>query len=273
MNNKSGYPGTIQHQALLKCIVDYYQNDPRILAVIIFGSIGRGNWDAYSDIDLDVITNDDASVNVIDELHRLSEAFSALNEKVAFIIPDKDDAGDIVLESLMMLSIRYHSLADTSPNITESMQLLSSNLDKKIITIAGNANSPNYLIPLSQLLDQCVRYMVVANASYKRKQTWGTVEDLHRISNLLMEIFARTHGRQRGYQAFGELAEKRIQERFGATLPQYDNYVLRESLVMTLNVMKDDLEYLTNGQIELTDAQKNILDRVHQAIASDNVGV
>ena len=26
--------------------MDYYNNDPRVRSVIVFGSIGRGNWDA-----------------------------------------------------------------------------------------------------------------------------------------------------------------------------------------------------------------------------------
>ena len=58
MNGFQLYPGTPQHQRLLKTIVIHYANDPRILAIIVFGSLGRGNWDPYSDLDLDVIIAD-----------------------------------------------------------------------------------------------------------------------------------------------------------------------------------------------------------------------
>ncbi|NTV36033.1 MAG: nucleotidyltransferase domain-containing protein, partial [Anaerolineaceae bacterium] len=47
-------PGTLQHQSILRCIASHYENDPRILAVSVFGSLGRGNWDRYSDIDMDM---------------------------------------------------------------------------------------------------------------------------------------------------------------------------------------------------------------------------
>lgn len=52
------YPGTPAHQALLRAIVAAYEANPRVRAVIVFGSLGRGNWDAWSDIDLDVLQDD-----------------------------------------------------------------------------------------------------------------------------------------------------------------------------------------------------------------------
>ena len=69
------YPGTPQHQALLRTIVAHYDQDPRILAIVVFGSLGRGNWDALSDIDLDVVIADDARIDVADELRRFAQRF------------------------------------------------------------------------------------------------------------------------------------------------------------------------------------------------------
>ena len=98
------YPGTPQHQALLRTIVGHYEHDPRILAIVVFGSLGRGNWDALSDIDLDVVIADNASIDVVDELRKLCATFAPLGENAALIIPGGDDTGDVVLESLMQLS-------------------------------------------------------------------------------------------------------------------------------------------------------------------------
>src|SRR5436190_597415 len=44
-------PGTPHHQALLERVVSHYQTDSRIIAVCLFGSLVRGNWDQYSDLD------------------------------------------------------------------------------------------------------------------------------------------------------------------------------------------------------------------------------
>ena len=46
MTRVLSFPGTPQHQALLRAIVAFYEHDPRVLAVIVFGSQGRGGWDA-----------------------------------------------------------------------------------------------------------------------------------------------------------------------------------------------------------------------------------
>ena len=37
------YPGTAHHQQVLHSVVSHYASDPRVLAVVVFGSLGRGN--------------------------------------------------------------------------------------------------------------------------------------------------------------------------------------------------------------------------------------
>jgi predicted nucleotidyltransferase len=55
---------------LLQQVVSYYAGDPRILSIVVFGSLGRGNWDRYSDLDLDIIIADDITIDTIHELRR-----------------------------------------------------------------------------------------------------------------------------------------------------------------------------------------------------------
>ena len=91
------YPGTPQHQAILRAIVNHYENDQRILAVAVLGSLGRSNWDQFSGIDLDVVIADQVSLDVIEELTRLCLTFKQMGKHNAIIIPDGTDAGDIEL--------------------------------------------------------------------------------------------------------------------------------------------------------------------------------
>ena len=263
------FPGTKQHQALLNSIVAFYQSDPRILAVIVFGSLGRGTWDEFSDLDLDVIVADDISIDISNELARLCASLAGLNERAAIILPEGDE-GDIVLESLMQLSIRYHPLSQTSPNIVDSMLILAGSLDVTEITAAGNENRSGDIMPLSQLLDRCVRYAVVANVEFQRKHFWAANEVLHRMRTLIMDIYARTHSGYRGYQFFDINADKRFQQRLGAALPTFDDHSLQESFMKTLDILESDLSYLSDGQLELTTAQKIILERVRRQVEFNN---
>ena len=139
-DTNSHYPGTPQHQAILRAIVDHYENDQRILAVAVFGSLGRGNWDEYSDIDLDVVIADQVSLDAVEELTQLCLTFEPLGERIAVIIADDTDAGDVVFESLLQMSVRYHPLAATHPNIVESLQVLTGRIDHSVIAAAGAAN-------------------------------------------------------------------------------------------------------------------------------------
>lgn len=262
------FPGTKMHQALLNSIVAFYQNDPRILAVIVFGSLGRGSWDEYSDLDLDVIVVDDIIINIANELQGLCKSFEGLNERAAVIIPD-DEEGDVILESLMQLSVRYHPLASTSPNIVDSMLILSGNLDQVQITAAAAGNRSGEEQPLNRLLDRCIRYALVANVERQRKHFWAANEVLHRVRTLLMDIYARTHGGYRGYQFFDINADKQFQQRLGASLPAYDDCSFLESFKNTLAILESDLGYLSAGHLELTTAQKSILARVRQQMDSN----
>lgn len=259
-------PGTPQHQSLLRTIVAHYDQDPRILAIVVFGSLGRGNWDALSDIDLDVLIADDARIDVVDELRQLCAAFSPLGERAALIVPDEDDAGDVVLESLMQLSVRYHPLAQTSPNIVSSMVVLAGSLDHAAIAAAGQANRATAEPPIGELLDACVRYAAGAQVYLQRRTLWLSIEILHRMRGLLMEIFTRTHGGGRSPQRFEASASGSLQARLGATLPQPHIASLAASLAALGDLMENDLENLTDGQLHLTDGQKAVLRQVSRRL-------
>src|SRR5688500_13971595 len=116
--------GTPQHQQILQTIVEHYIDDERILAVLVFGSLGAGNWDKYSDIDLDIVTTDGVSMAITAELESLCTTIKNQHGFDALIIPNNDEEGDVVLNNLVEFSIRYHALSTTKPAILNSMILL-----------------------------------------------------------------------------------------------------------------------------------------------------
>ncbi|MCL5998611.1 MAG: nucleotidyltransferase domain-containing protein, partial [Chloroflexi bacterium] len=195
------YPGTPQHRALLRAIVSYYNDDPRVLAISIFGSLVRGTWHRYSDLDLDVVTADGITIDPYHELMALCGSLAAIHEHAALIVPDGAEACDVVLESLLEFSIRYHPLQTTSPNIVDSLRVLAGRIDQAAILAAGQANGRMRVSRQpAHILDQCVRYVVGADVALQRRQLWGAIELLHRARGLLMELFARTRDQVRTYQ-------------------------------------------------------------------------
>jgi predicted nucleotidyltransferase len=260
------YPGTPQHQAILRAIVAHYENDERILAVAVFGSLGRGNWDEYSDIDLDVVIADQVSLDAVEELTQLCLTFEPLGERLAVIIADDKDAGDVVFESLLQMSVRYHPLAATHSNIVDTLRILWGRIDHSVIAAAGQANrQPRQ--PVEETLAECVRYAAVADIALQRRRLWDTVEVLHRLRSLLMEMYTLTHGGQRPWQFFQAKADPDLQAQLGNTLPQYSLVSVQASLGRCLDILEHDLGQLTNEQIRLPDAYQKVLQavRVRQA--------
>jgi predicted nucleotidyltransferase len=255
------YPGTQQHQTILRAIVEHYENDPRILAVAVFGSLGRGNWDQYSDIDLDVVIADQVRLDVLEELTQLCLTFGPLGEHTAVIVPDNTGAGDVVFESLLQLSVRYHTLATTHPNIVESLQVLTGRIDHGVIAAAGAANRRPRK-PVEKTLAECVRYAAVVDVVLQRHNLWDAIEALHDMRYLLMELYALTHGGQRPWQFFQANATAELQGELGNTLPQYNLASVQESLVHCLDILEYDLRRLTNEQIQLPDAYQKVLNAV-----------
>ena len=271
--SSGAYPGNRQHRALLQAIVAYYAADPRILSVGVFGSLARGTWDEYSDLDLDVVVADDAVMLAVDEITLLCDSFASIGERPALIIPDGDDAGDVVLESLMELSIRYHPLGTTSPNIVDSLQTLVGRIDPINITAAGSSNRRSTKQAASTLLDRCVRYAVETDAALQRKRIWSAIELLHRMRALIMELYAVTHNGLRALDSFQAQADADVQSRLGGTLPSYHLASAQESLMRFLKFMEDDLDGLTGGRVRLEEKHRRLLNGVRRRQASLQIGV
>ena len=100
--------GTERHRVLIEEIVSFYDGDERIRAVGVFGSVGAGTWHELSDVDLDIVVADGAAISPQDEVDAL------FGRRVAIALASEDSA-DVVLDSLEELSIRWHTLATTSP--------------------------------------------------------------------------------------------------------------------------------------------------------------
>jgi len=204
---KTTLPGMPSHQAVLGALTAHYAGDPRVLAFSLFGSLARGDWDEYSDLDLDVVLRDDAPIDARQEVERLVPVLEAVGERITLIVPRTQGSVELVLLPLLEISLRYHSLATTSPNIVESVIVLAGSLTIEQVRAAGLVNMERDETPPAELLDACVRYALEIDIALRRGESWLAIELLHRTRNLLMELFAQTHGGARPVQTFDAQAD------------------------------------------------------------------
>lgn len=261
----SRYPGTAEHQRILHLIVDYYTGDPRILAIGLFGSLARGNWDEFSDLDLDIVIEDKLQVDIEAELAGLCAYLGEKGDAALLLIADRPDAGVVVLASLVQFSIRYHPLATTNWKIVDSLQLLRGPLDLATVVAAGQANRGSVIPPKpAALLDRYLRYALGVNIELQRGRLWLAVELLHRMRTLLMELYAVTHGYDRAVQSFETHADPALQTRLAAMLPQGESGSVLRCVESGLDLLEGEWVGFTDGRGVLTPAQHSLVRQLRQ---------
>lgn len=269
VTDQPGFLGTPAQQKLQRAIADYYADDLRVLAVVIFGSLGRGTWHEHSDLDLDVVLADGVELDVLSEVGDLCASFASIGEHPLLIIPDGDDAADVVLASLRQLSIRYHPLESTSPNIVDSLRLLTGSLGLDAIREAGIANRVRSEISIDLYLDQLVRWTIdVANA-LRRGRFWLAWYVLQRMREHVLVIFSHTHNGKRPYRTFEAEASPELQARVGATLHEFGLDAARAAFSEMLDLIERDLNELGAGQLHLSASQAAVISQVRQRLEAN----
>src|SRR5438270_9274866 len=133
--------GTTHNQhALLRTIAEAYRGDSRVLAVGVFGSVGRGTWDEWSDLDLDVIVADDMAVDAVSEARMLCRHLDAED---ALIVSIRTGEVDLVFPSLQQCSMRYHPLGTTNVRVAGVEGGVDRFGDRPAQVVAGDEMSPH----------------------------------------------------------------------------------------------------------------------------------
>ena len=138
MNTLPTLPGTSAQQALLRRIIHAYARDERVLAVGVLGSLGRGTWDEWSDLDLDVVVADGVVLDAVTEAHALCEL---LCESEPLVVPSRAGEVDVLLRSLEQFSIRYHTLGTTNAHIIDDLKIVGGRVDRAVVLDAGVVHS------------------------------------------------------------------------------------------------------------------------------------
>jgi hypothetical protein len=258
------YPGTPAHQAVLRAVASYYATDPRVLAVTVYGSLARGNWDAYSDADLAIVVADGVSVTtewVAAEAERLC---AACDFRPAIVRPSSDEA-DLILPLAvpMHVGIQYRPLARTSPFVGENCRILAGPLGRDSIRAAGDANRATApaLQPrsLPQLLSTCLLNTTGVDLRLHRGQYWRAYEALFSAVQNLVQVFTFSRGGTRPLPVFETQADAALKARLGAALPTYNLRELQRAYVTLLDILETDLEQISAGQVQLTPAQRELI--------------
>ena len=254
--------GTFHHQQILETVKGFYEEDERVLATLLFGSLSRGNWDQYSDIDLDIIMSNTVMIDARIELKKLCTTIKQKHGFDALIIADVEE-GDVVLSNLVEFSIRYHILSDTKPAILDTMRSLSGSLSLDDIRTATNHDYNREPRELVEIVNEYLRYTLALHHAIMRQRVWMSMEMLHRIRAMLMLIYAISHDAMRPIHFFDSDANPKLQEILSTLSPQANLSSLADAFRIAI-LFDDHLGYFNDGVYQFTTSQEHILDKLKQ---------
>lgn len=266
VEHETDLPGTLRHQCLLAATITHVAAQPWARALVLFGSLARGDWDEYSDLDLDVVIADGARVDPVAELERLCASFAAIGEHATVIVPKRGDEGDVVLESLLGLSVRFHPLAATSPNIVASMRVLWGHIPAGEIAAAGYANRPGVAPTLEEALAYALRQTVEASTALLRGRLWLAINALNECRDALFTLYGLARNAPRPLRALEANVAGDVERRFAVTQPTCDSAAIRAALLATLDLVQHDLEGIACGRMGLTEPQRKLIAAVRRRL-------
>lgn len=243
--------------ALLEALADVYRDDVRVRAVVVFGSMARGNADDLSDVDLDIVLTDGAEFDVASEVEALLARLSKRGFQRGVAVTSGDSL-DVVMADLTEFSVRYHRLVDTSPNIVDSARIVAGTLSHHELVAAGLANSTPSTRNLDAMFAEVLRYGVGLQKCSERNTYWLGVELSRRIQMLLLEIAVLSRGGQRIWEIEGALPPT-VEESVRAIGAGADSDSIRSSVDSFIDVISTSLDELSNGKLHLAPSQREIV--------------
>ena len=260
-------PGDAHHQNLLRTIAGLYEKDDRVLAVLVFGSLGRDTWDTYSDLDLSVVIRNEVQIDIAGELDRLRTALAEQGEQTLFTEVAGDD-GYLLLQPLSAIALSYQPLQSLTPYVLAGWRMVLGSLDAETIRDAAQAND-HPQPSLNQQVHRALWLALGVDIVLQRRQFWRGLQGLEPMRGALMEIFATSRGGKRAHQLFETEASAALKEKFGRTFPQYfpdspikSIHSLGDALLALLHLVEHDLDELSNGQVQLGPGEREVISRL-----------
>jgi predicted nucleotidyltransferase len=267
MSDDLALPGSPPQQSLLRIIARLYTEDERVRAVLIYGSLGRDDWDAYSDLDLAVVVRDNVEIDMAGELERVSAALAQDGERVLFTEFD-GQAGFVVVGSLTGIALDYDALKSIAPYVLSGWRLLCGSLEPEAVRGAAEARVRDDP-PLSRELHRALWLALGADIALQRRQFWRALPWLDPLRNALVGIFAASRGGQRAYYFFEERASAALKAKFGRTFAQYfpdspvDSARLQsDALAALLDLVEHNLDELSDGKLQLGPGEREVVSRL-----------
>ena len=251
--------GSQSHRRILQTLVELFTNDVNILAYGVFGSLTRGDWDTYSDLDLDAVLADSSHARVSNHVKAMESVLLSHGIASLLIFEENKNEWVFILESLDRISIRFHTLEETSPNILDSFSILTGKLTIEDIARAASA-MPKKQTDFELLQNKFLEHSIYIPVYLHRNELMNAFNMLTTLRNSLITIYCKSHGLSKS-EKFDKHAPQELKDELAATFSQLEPESIKHSFAALLDIYMKSIEEISSGELHLTHEQKAILEK------------
>jgi len=250
--------GTVIHQKILACLVRVFGKDANIRAFGVFGSLVRGDWDEYSDLDLDAVVVDASRASADKHVAAMKAGLAETGFGCLLWFEERPNEWVIILDNLGRISIRFHTLEETSPNIIDSLVVLAGGLTSEDI---AHAAAPKKQTDFDLLHHKFLEHAIYVPIYLHRGELINACNMLSALRNALITIYCASHGMPK-IEKFEKLAPAIVREQLQSTFALPEEAQITPAFTALLQLYKTSLDDFSAGHLQLSAEQETILDKV-----------
>lgn len=252
-------PGNKTHQRILQALLELFQNDPNIEAFIVFGSLARGDWDDYSDLDLDAVVKDDTRVVIQKEIAQMLAVLKESGFSVLSSFEEFPNEVVIILGTLDRISIRFHLLKDTHPAIVDSTRVLCGRLSGEDIRKASEKKKKD--IDLDLINNKFFELSIYVPISLKRNKPINGLFFLNKMRQTLIQIYIHSHDLPREFDFEGSASTSFLHDLYD-TYGSCQKEQIYKAFIKLLDIYENNIDEISAGKIQLSEKHLKLLRTV-----------
>lgn len=251
--------GNKTHQKILQTLLELFRNDTNIEAFIVFGSLGRGDWDDYSDLDLDAVVKDAQRAVIQKEIAKMLIALADAGFSILSSFEEFSNELVLILDTLDRVSIRFHLLKDTNPAIIGSMRILYGKLSREDIQKASVRKAK--VIDFDLLNNKFLELSIYVPVSLQRNKLINALFFLNKMRQTLIQIYIHSHDLPREFDFESNTSESLLHD-------LYDTYgvcqkeQIYEAFIKLLDIYERNDKEISAGKIQLSEKHRRMLCKV-----------
>lgn len=253
-------PGNTTHQKILSILLNVFKKDNNILVFGVFGSVARGNWDKYSDLDLDVIVKDDLKETINSEFKTILSVLNKNGLEVSLYFEEFIGEWVIIFDTLDRISLRFHLLKDTIPHILDGFKILYGNLTVEDIN-KSIGKEKSQLSNLEILKDKFIKLSIYVSIALHRNELINAEFFLTKMRNIIIKIYIQSRRIPRIFD-FEKNIEDDFRNKIYLTYSDLDSTSIKMSFDVLVSLFVDSLKFISQDKLNLTDNEKLVLNKV-----------